>query len=253
MKNLIPLLLMLLSMFNATAQSSEKFNGVFAMQNPSVLLVLKSSGKQVSGYLADVNNAYHVEGEMSSVDVLTLNTIINNENNKSYASLDAAGNIILADEQLNMIYFTRSAEDVDSVLVAIDGALKQMAAGTVNEKSSPAVTVTVTSRKYANKKFLHLFTGNGMTEKWAYYLFDDGRFYFRSEASYASGNAFNDFSAALSSKDAGTWQIKGNGTTEELHLRWNSGEQRQLLITKTSKGYRLGNTDYFLVGLEEYE
>jgi hypothetical protein len=253
MKSLISLLLIFLSMFNAPAQSTDKFNGVFSMQNPALVLVLKSTGNAVSGYLADVNNAYRVEGALSGEDVLTLNTLINGENNKSYASLDAAGNLLLTDDVLDMIYFTRSLENVDSVLAAIDQALKQMAGSTADVDKKPATVMDAAAKKYANKKFLHLYTGNGMTEKWAYYLFDDGRFYFRSEASYASGNAFNDFSAALSSKDAGTWQIKGNGTSEELHLRWNTGEQRQLVITKTSKGYRLGNTDYFLVGLEEYE
>jgi hypothetical protein len=240
-------------MFNATAQSTEKFNGVYSMQSPAVVLVLKSTGKVVTGYLADVNNAYRVDGEMSGNDVLTLNTLINGVNNKSFASLDETGNLLLADEQLNMIYFVRSVENVDSVITGIELALKQMEGVAVSEKSPSPVTLTADSRKYANKKFLHLYTGNGMTEKWAYYLFDDGRFYYRSESSYASGNAFNDFSAALSSNDAGTWKIKSNGTTEELYLHWNSGEQRQLLITKTSKGYRLGNTDYYLVGLDEYE
>lgn len=253
MKHIIVLLLIILSMFNATAQSTEKFHGVYSVQNPAVVLVLKSTGKVITGYLADANNAYRVDGEMSADDVLTLNTLINGVNNKSFASLDATGNLLLADEQLNMIYFTRSEENVDSVIAAIDLALKQMAGTQANEKSAPAVTLTADSKKYANKKFLHLYTGNGMTEKWAYYLFDDGRFYYRSEASYASGNAFNDFSAALSSNNAGTWKINSNGSTEELYLHWNTGEQRQLLITKTSKGYRLGNTDYFLVGLDEYE
>lgn len=253
MKSLITLVLIFLSIFNALAQSTDKFNGVFSIQNPPVVLVLKSTGNAVTGYLADVNNAYRVEGVLSGEDVLTLNTSINGVINKSYASLDGVGNLVLTDEELNMIYFTRSVENVDSVIAEIDQALKQMSGNTAEAIVPTSVTIDAAAKKYANKKFLHLYTGNGMTEKWAYYLFDDGRFYFRSEASYASGNAFNDFSAALSSKDAGTWQIKGNGNIEELHFRWNTGERRQLVITKTSKGYRLGNTDYFLVGLDEYE
>lgn len=242
-------------MFSAgMAQSSLNFEGVYYVEQPALLLVLQRNSVGYTGYLSDGQQLIPISGKTGEDQVLTLEASINGVVNKSYASRDAGGNLVMTDEQLNIVYFIRSAESVQEVMAGIRKALagEQPAATTTATRSAAAATGKADSR-FAGKKLLHLYTGNGMSEKWAYYLLADGHFAFRSQTSYLSGNAFSDFSAAAASSEGGTWSVQREGSAEYLFLNWNSGEKGKLQLKQTDGGYLLNNTRYFLVGLNEYE
>ncbi len=173
----------------------------------------------------------------------------------NYLALDEAGNLWVTDEQLQVIYFTRSTESADELITTIEGQQASAKEG-VNAKIETPTSNKSNSMnmgKYANRKFLHLYTGNGLSEKWAYYLYDHGGFYFRSSNSYMSNNSYSDFSAVSSSNDAGKWNIETKAGVDYLVLSWNSGEQVSLKIQKAELGYLLNGVKYYLVGLDEYE
>jgi hypothetical protein len=101
------------------------------------------------------------------------------------------------------------------------------------------------STKYANKKFLHMYTGNGLSEKWAYYLYDDGRFYYKNFTTYMSNDSYSNFSSVMKSDDAGYWAVELINGVEYLNLNWNDGKVGQLKIQKMEVGYMLNNNKYF--------
>lgn len=254
------LLLMLLLGFIAMCLPlhAQQFAGVYTLQEPLTVLILKSTKDGYKGFISDGQNALRIAGKTKD-DVCVLRLAEGEDKTENYASLDGTGNLLVADVSLNSKYFIRSEVDpvvayaeMDSLLKAVVGVQN---ASTNTEKSSAAdspAAIYATAR-YANKKFLHVFTGNGYSEKWAYYLFENGTFYFKSNASYLSGDTYTDFSAATASNEGGRWRIECKGQQEILVLNWNSGEQGRLLIQHTSGGYLLGKTKYFLVGLNEYE
>lgn len=241
-------------MFSAgMAQSSSNFEGVYYVEQPALLLVLQRNSAGYTGYLSDGQQLIPLTGKTGQDEVLTLEASMNGVVNKSYASRDAGGNLYMTDDQLNMLYFTRSQESVAKVMQGFEQAL-QLAVSTVKPATKEQVVPAgKADNRYADKKFLHLYTGNGLSEKWAYYLLGNGYFYFRSNTSYLSGDAFTDFSAAMSSNDGGTWSVTKEEGVEYLQLNWNTGEKGKLKISRTNDGYLLNNTKYFLVGLREYE
>ena len=253
MKKLVFLLTMILHLKNGFAQAPDTFEGVFYVEQPAVILVLQSSKGDFTGYLSDGQQIIPLKGKTNSDHVLEVEAMMNGVTNKSFASLDAAGNLFMADEQLNMLYFTRSQESVAKVMQGFEQALQLAVASDKPATKEQVVPAGKTDNRYADKKFLHLYTGNGLSEKWAYYLLGNGYFYFRSNTSYLSGDAFTDFSAAMSSNDGGTWSVTKEEGVEYLQLNWNTGEKGKLKISRTNDGYLLNNTKYFLVGLREFE
>lgn len=254
------LLLMLLLGFIAMCLPlhAQQFAGVYMLQEPLTVLILKSTKAGYRGFISDGQKALRVAGKMKD-DVCVLQLAEGEDKTENYARLDGSGNLFLADGSLNSMYFTRSDVDPVAAYAEIDSLLKatagvqQSSANTAKSSAAGSPDFIFATAQYANKKFLHVYTGNGFSEKWAYYLFDNGTFYFKSNASYLSGDAYADFSAATASNEGGRWTVECKGQQETLVLNWNSGEQGRLLIQHTSGGYLLGKTKYFLVGLNEYE
>lgn len=253
MKKILFLIVLAFQLKTGHAQSQGSFQGVYYVEQPAVLLVLENRDVDYTGYLSDGQQVISLKGKANGENVLELETVMNGVTTKSFASLDAAGNLLMADEQLNVLYFTRSEESVKKVMQGFEQVLKEATPQEKSTLSKERTTGVGADVRYADKKFLHLYTGNGYSEKWAYYLFGNGTFYYRSNSSYLSGNAFSDFSAATASNEGGTWSITSENGAEYLVLSWNSGESGKMQISKTKEGYYLNNTKYFLVGLDEYE
>ncbi|MBL7924741.1 MAG: hypothetical protein JNL88_11130 [Bacteroidia bacterium] len=264
MKKPILLLFLLLSLisfcYTSHAQESVAFEGVYVVEDPPVLLVINKEKSGYAGFVSDGQKVIRMQ-VVRDKELLILRAAEGEDKTENYASADGAGNLVVTDDQLNMLYFIRSTEDPDLIYAQLEQGLQAAAGGDSEQPKTTASSGKVAEKtadgkipaKYANRKFLHLYTGNGYSEKWAYYLFGDGRFYFRSNSSYLSNNAFNDFSAAMASDEAGRWAVENENGTEILRLSWNSGESGSLTIHKTEGGYLLNNTKYFLVGLDEYE
>lgn len=255
---LIAMITSLMDSSLAKAQSSNEFEGVYVVEEPAVLLVILKSEIGFDGFVSDGKNIFKLKG-IQNDDVLTLTMAEGTDKSENYAALDESGNLVVTDQQLNIMYFLRSKENALDVYSQIQNQLQpngeketSVNAKEVNKNENPMPLEKI-NNVYAGKKFLHLYTGNGMTEKWAYYLFEDGRFYFRSNSSYISNNSFSDFSAAMSSDNAGTWSVKTINNYDYMFLNWNDGKSGKLKIQKTSSGYLLGDTKYFLVGLDEFE
>lgn len=226
-------------------------------------MVLIKSGKGYSGYLATDEQSKKITGSLKE-EVLTLTLAEGNDKTESYAALDENGNLLVTDEQFNMVYFIRTEANVSEVIAGIEGTTAAATTKSAEEETSktPAAAVKVAaakpakgriSAKYANKKFLHMYTGNGLSEKWAYYLFDNGQFYYRNFTTYHSDNAYSNFSTVMSSNDAGTWAVEVIQGVEYLNFNWNDGKTGQLRIQKAEVGYLLNNNKYYLVNHNEYE
>lgn len=231
-------------------QTSLDFEGVYMMENPIVLLVMTKTGTNLyDGYLSTETAAKHFRGKITH-DVLEVRGVEGEDTSVSYCTLDFDKNIRIMDAQLNKVTFKRVNQDPHAVKREVEKYFYG-----VEDKTAPTsgAKPAASGSRYAGKKFLHLYTGNGMTEKWAYYLYADGRFLYRADASYISSNAQSDFSSAMNSRDAGTWKVETKNGSETLMLQWNSGQTSRLAITKGSDGYRLDNIKYFLVGMEEYQ
>lgn len=241
-------------MIGQAQPSKLSFEGVYTLENPSAMLILKNVGDGFKGYISDGQNAYKVAGEMNT-DYLRLTRVDDPEKLANYLALDEMGNLLMTDAQMQVIYFTRSTESADELIANIEMEQDSIKPELTGKSGIPGVTISNhTNRgKYANKKFLHLFTGNGLSEKWAYYLYDHGGFYFRSSNSFMSDDAYTNFSAVESSNDAGKWNVETKEGIDYLVLSWNSGEQVSLKIQKAELGYLLNGEKYYLVGLEEFE
>ncbi len=230
------------------------FEGVYTLENPQAVLVLKEKGDEFFGYISDGLNTYRVIGEMNS-DFLRLTKAEGTDRAINFLALDEMGNLMLTDEQLKVVYFTRSEESVDEVITSIE----KQRGSEMDERTKSNLDLQIGSTigkflgQYANKKFLHIYDGSGYSAKWAYYLFDNGGFYFKSSDSGLSNFNYSDFSFIASDLDAGKWTIEIKEGNEFLVLTWNSGQQVSLQIQKVEFGYLLNGVKYFLVRHEEYE
>jgi len=250
----IGLMLFFMPILTAVAQSLQ---GVYMTSGEEALIALRAKGTGYEGRLTDGKVLYHLQGSEQD-GVLTLTITDGKTTEKAYAAPDGNGSLVVTDERFNVLVFQRSEADIEQVLALMD---QQAGAGTASvggqgnsgQSGSAAAPKGSLDPKYAGRKFLHLYTGNGYTEKWAYYLFEDGRFVYRSSSGYTSSNAYTDFSAAGEGKDAGRWAISRRDGAEYLELSWNDGNRGSLLIEKATSGYLLNGKKYFLVGLDEYE
>ncbi|MFN5621201.1 MAG: hypothetical protein ACK478_07855 [Flavobacteriales bacterium] len=240
------IVLLVYSCSNLLAQLSN-FQGVFVSQENSLVLALRLKNNTLSAYITDGNVLEQVTCTWQD-PTLKMAYANNPSAGASFGALDEAGNLWVTDEQLNIVYFTRSSESIDAVWKELESAYNVSTQTT----TTPSAAKASNTGSYANKKFLHLYTGNGYTEKWAYYLYENGTFYFRSSSAYSSGGYY-DFSAATSGDDGGKYAIEKKSGQEYLTLFWNNGEQTSLRISKTDQGYLLNNEKYFLVGLNEYD
>ncbi len=264
MKNKLSLVLMicLLGCLQcALAQTTTaEYEAVYTLEEPKSVLVLKKKGNGYHGYIVNEESARKISGEFKD-EVLLLTLAEGNDKTVSYAGLDETGNLLITDENLNMAYFIRSEVSVGDMLAEIEKARPDESAGDVQSTAKPAKepaknTVAVKGKvlaKYANKKFLHMYTGNGLSEKWAYYLYDDGRFYYRNFTSYMSSDSYSNFSAVMDSDDAGRWAVEVINGAEYLNLYWNSGKTGQMKIQKAEIGYIMNNNKYYLVDHREAE
>ena len=241
------------------------FEGVYTLENPQAVLVLKGKGDEFFGYISDGQHSYKVIGEMN-LDYLRLTKDEGADRAINFLALDENGNLMLTDEQLKVVYFTRSEESVDEVITSIEkqraSEREKMSKGNLDQQKVSASEKKL--EQYANKKFLHIYDGSGFSAKWAYYLYENGGFYFRSSDSGLSNFNYSDFSFITSDlllrprpmqyiEDVGKWTIEIKEGNEFLVLTWNSGEQVSLQIQKVEFGYLLNGVKYFLVRHEEYE
>ena len=95
------------------------FEGVYTLENPQAVLVLKGKGDEFFGYISDGQHAYKVIGEMN-LDFLRLTKDEGVDRAINFLALDENGNLMLTDEQLKVVYFTRSEESVDEVITSIE-------------------------------------------------------------------------------------------------------------------------------------
>jgi hypothetical protein len=243
----LPITLTLVIVSNTILGQLAAFEGVYVSQENSLVLALRLKQNAIAAYITDGNVLEQVTCTWQDPTLKMVYTH-NPSAGASFASLDEAGNLWVTDEQLSIVYFTRSGESIDAVWKELESAYN----GTTQPTALTAANKTMNTGAYANKKFLHLYTGNGYTEKWAYYLYDNGTFYFRSSSAYTSGGYY-DFSAATAGNDGGNYSIEKKSGQEYLTLTWNNGNQTSLRITKTAEGYLLNNEKYYLVGLNEYD
>jgi hypothetical protein len=244
----------MVNMITHAQQGKLSFEGVYTLESPPALLILKSAEDGFIGYISDGNTAYKVKGENNS-DYLRLTMVDSPDKAANYLALDELGNLWVTDDQLKVIYFTRSTELAEELITSIE---KQQLSEKMEGKSKSGNSTIIKSSstnsgKYANKKFLHLYADDIQSEKWAYYLFEHGGFYFKSSNSYMSKNAYTDLSTIFSSNDAGKWNIETRAGVDYLELSWNTGEHLSLQIKKAELGYLLNGVKYYLVGLDEYE
>jgi len=235
MKNTFLLLLLLAFMALCLPLHAQQFAGVYTLQEPLTVLILKSTKAGYKGFISDGQKALRVAGKLKD-EVCVLQLAEGEDKTENFARLDGAGNLFVSNASLNSMYFTRSDVDPVAAYAEIDSLLKaaageqQSSVNTAKSSAAGSPDTDFATARYANKKFLHVYTGNGYSEKWSYYLFNDGTFYFKSNASYLSGDAYTDFSAATASNEGGRWTVEHKGQQETLVLNWNSGEQGRLLI-----------------------
>ena len=238
--------------FNAHAQS---LDGVYMTSDEEALMVLRKKGNGYDGRFTDGKTIYKLQA-VEKEGYLTITATGGKETETAYAAPDGNGNLVVTDSELNVYSFSRVSAAVDEVIARLDrpeALNKPVAQPAGNSSTAGGTTDGHIDSRYANRKFLHLYTGNGYTEKWAYYLFEDGRFVYRSSSSYLSSDAYYDFSAASQGNEAGRWAISRKGGAEYLELSWNDGNKGSLRIEKAQTGYLLNGTKYFLVGLNEYD
>lgn len=257
----LAILLVLLNNQVLRAQSTDPgYEGVYIIEEPKTVLVLKKKGNGYYGYMINDQMKQKITGVYGD-DVLNLTLTEGEDKTINYAGLDAAGNLLITDDHLNMVYFIRSEVNTNELLSEIEKpeTPPQTTVQQTKSETAPvakAVTPNIkgkVSSKYANKKFLHMYTGNGLSEKWAYYLFEDGGFYYRNFTSYLSSDSYSSFSSVMASNDAGKWTVEMINGVEYLNLYWNDGKTGQLRIQKEEVGYRLNNNKYYLVNHREYE
>ncbi|MFN8700116.1 MAG: hypothetical protein ACK500_02930 [Flavobacteriales bacterium] len=249
-RNFLVLTGILLSSFARTQNVS--FTGVYYVEEPPIVIALVQSNTAVIGKITDGQVILDASGSVED-DALTLEVRSDEGVEYAYASVDGLGNLWFTDEALNVMYFLRTEEDPDAIIRELNGATAS-SSGT-NQAAQPASSGQAAkpkgtlSSKYAGKQFLHVYTGNGYSEKWSYYLYPDGHLLYNSGSNYSSNDYSSYFSAVTSNSDSGYWAVEVMNGQEYLNFSWNDGKSAQLLITKTNDGYLLNNTRYFLVDL----
>jgi hypothetical protein len=210
------------------------------------ILSLKKSATTYRGYFGETPSAERIQGNVKG-DFMEVRFSEGEDSTVNYLFPDAAENLQLTDGVTTAVTFIRTALDPDSFIKAMDA--NRMSRG----KDKKTVVSGAAASRYAGKKFLHLYTGNGFTEKWAYYLYEDGSFRFVGDNAYVSSDASSTFSGATASAESGTWDVMTENGTETLVLTWSDGTTKRMPILRNANGYDLNGTRYFLVGLSEYE
>jgi hypothetical protein len=228
------------------------FTGVYYVEEPPIVIALVQNKAAVSGKITDGQVILDASGSVED-DVLTLEVRSDEGMEYAYASVDGLGNLWFTDEALNVMYFIRTEDDPAAIIRELNGATAGSSGN--NQNAEPASSGQAAkpkgtlSSKYAGKQFLHLYTGNGYSEKWSYYLYPDGHLLYNGGSNYSSSDYSSYFSAVTSNSDAGLWAVEVINGQEYLNFSWNDGKSAHLLITKTNDGYMLNNTRYFLVDL----
>lgn len=234
---------LILSVYQLTAQS---FEGLYSLQGAEATLLLEARGDQYTGYMQAQGSKTALKGEVK-LGILVLMLDDSEDKTQTYGAFDENGLLVLTDDNLNIAYFKKT------------GNVNTGSAASENAVSSGTAPATVSSTKlsqaagkYAGKKFLHMYTGNGYSEKWSYSLFNDGSFLYQGDNSYLSNDASSSFSAVGQNRNSGTWNVSTANGIDYLELFWSDGDKGRLQITRNSEGYLLNKTRYWLVGLNEY-
>ncbi|MFM2135756.1 MAG: hypothetical protein RL021_1156 [Bacteroidota bacterium] len=208
-------------------------------------IVLKKSGSGYVGFTGTSEKAAAIRGAVKG-PMMEVQFTEGEDSTINYVVINEKNNLQLSDGMFTFFIFKRTLMNADSLYDRFSEK---------NNKSSPLKTSTLNSNAayYAGKKFLHLKTGNGYSEKWAYYLFEDGSFRFKGDNSYVNSNASENFSGATATEDTGKWDVLIENDGEYLILNWTNGQKKRMRLMKTSVGYELNGTPYFLVGLTDYE
>jgi hypothetical protein len=234
---------MILSFYNLLAQS---FEGLYSLQGAEATLVLKAQGDQYTGFMLAQGSKTALKGEVQ-LGILVLMLDNSDDKTMTYGAFDENGLLVLTDDHLNIAYFKKTGSaDGEAALAVSNKQTETVISPPTTGKLSQA------AGKYAGKKFLHMYTGNGYSEKWSYSLFADGSFLYQGDNSYLSNDASSSFSAAGQSRNSGTWNVSAANGIEYLDLLWSDGDKGRLQITRNSDGYLLNKTKYWLVGLNEY-
>jgi len=234
---------MILSVYKLLAQS---FEGLYSLQGAEATLVLKAQGDQYTGFMLAQGSKTALKGEVQ-LGILMLMLDNSDDKTMTYGAFDENGLLVLTDDHLNIAYFKKTGSaDSEAALAVSSKKTETVISPSANGKLSQA------AGKYAGKKFLHMYTGNGYSEKWSYSLFVDGSFLYQGDNSYLSNDASSSFSAAGQSRNSGTWNVSTANGIEYLDLLWSDGDKGRLQITRNSDGYLLNKTKYWLVGLNEY-
>lgn len=106
-------------MIDQTQKSKLTFEGVYTLENPQAVLVLKGIGDEYFGYISDGHHAYMVIGEMN-LDYLRLTIEEGPDRAINYLSLDENFNLMVTDKQLKVVYFTRSSESVEELITTFE-------------------------------------------------------------------------------------------------------------------------------------
>lgn len=240
---LLCFIVMILSVYKLLAQS---FEGLYSLQGAEATLVLEAQGDQYTGYIQAQESKTALKGEVK-LGILMLMLDNSEDKTMTYGAFDENGLLVLTDDHLNIAYFKKTG-NADGEPVASANA---SSSGTASAPS-PTAQLSKAAGKYAGRKFLHMQTGNGYSEKWSYSLFADGSFLYQGDNSYLSNDASSSFSAVGQKRNNGSWNVSTSNGIEYLELFWSDGDKGRLQISRNSNGYLLNNTKYWLVGLNEY-
>lgn len=243
--SLLTSLLLFCSIFSS-AGSDTLYTGVYELDGRAgFLIVLKNSGNGYVGFTGTVDEAVGIRGEVYG-PMLQVRFMEGDDSTINYIIINEKNDLQLSDGLFTFFIFKRMAMDADSLYARLSEK---------NKKVEEAVTrpTNATASRYSGKKFLHLKSGNGYSEKWAYYLYADGTFRFKGDNSYVNANASENFSGATSSEDTGRWDVILEDDIEYLLLQWKNGQSNRLRIIRTAEGYDLNGKGYFLVGHSDYE
>ncbi len=146
------LTLALVSSYHTSVSQLNAFEGVYVSEEPALVLAMRMQGNSMAAYITDGNTLAPLTCTWQNA---TLKLVASQQASAapSFATLDDAGNLWLTDEQFNVVYFIRNGESLDAVWKELETAYK---ATTASKQESPQ---TANAGSYANKKFLHLYTG----------------------------------------------------------------------------------------------
>lgn len=228
--------------FIVSAQDSSPYSGVFALeQDPQVLIILKRTDSLFTGMVGTATGHQEIGGRALDA-ALELHLIGGDDQSINYVYANEKDKLQVIDASFNSVFFLRTNYSVDSILYSWRLVPSLPMKSEKTDSSNAGNT-------YSDRKFMHLYTGNGYSEKWAFYLYANGTFRYKGDASYTS----SDFSGVTAGDDHGTWTVQSVNGKDYLLLDWSSGVKKQLTIEKANDSYLLNGTKYFLVGLTEYE